>query len=163
MLLLILAQLDINIENISTAQIDDFLQQLETAFWQFPPFFIEDDLEKILAKAQKKHISLSIFSNTGLIRGRILRQFFKEKGLSKYFDFQLYSDELYLSKPTILAFETIFAYVLRLKNIEKQNIAHVGDNLVADVKGANDFGFKALHYEYKLLKMNDLLEKNDVF
>ena len=163
MLLLMLVQLGVDISLITTGQIDDFFKQFELAFWTYPPYFIDDDLEEIFKKAKENKVSLNIFSNTGLIHGRLLRRFFKEKGFSKYFDFQLYSDELDASKPSDLAFDTIFTYVLRLKKIEKTNVCHIGDNLVADVKGAKDFGFFALHYDYKLLKMNDLLNKNGIF
>ena len=163
MLLLMLAQLNVDISLINTRQIDDFFRKLESAFWRYQPFFIDDDLEEIFIKAKENNISLSIFSNTGLIRGHILSYFFENRGLSEYFDFELYSDELDISKPSILAFETILKRVLRLKKVEKINVCHIGDNLVADVEGATNFGFSALHYDCKLLKMNDLLEKNGIF
>jgi putative hydrolase of the HAD superfamily len=62
-------------------------------------------------------------------------------GIDSYFSFKLFSDEIGYSKPNPLAYKTMYQNVLSLKpTIEKHQILHVGDNPIADLQGAENFG-----------------------
>ena len=64
--------------------------------------------------------------------------------ISNFFKFQLYSDELNLSKPNSLFFDYVYLNTNKFcSNIEKKSIIHVGDNPVADIQGADSYGFKS--------------------
>jgi putative hydrolase of the HAD superfamily len=60
--------------------------------------------------------------------------------LEEYFDFQIYSDECGFSKPNKKIFDLIHK---EMPNMDKTQILHVGDNEIADYKGAIEYGFKA--------------------
>ena len=61
-------------------------------------------------------------------------------GIDKYLSFQLYSDEMGYSKPNIKVYEQLFSEVSKLKPITKGEILHIGDNPIADLWGATNFG-----------------------
>ena len=58
-------------------------------------------------------------------------------GLTKYFDHQLYADEIKFSKPS----KEIFSWLYRMLNLEPQRIVHIGDNKIEDYEGALNSGF----------------------
>lgn len=98
--------------------------------------------------------STSILSNTGFIRGKILRRMLKQLNLDRYFDFQLYSDEVGMSKPNPEFFKLMLNQIATIRNTENiclDQIIHIGDNQNADIKGANAVGIQSL-----LINSNDL-------
>ncbi|GLU52616.1 hypothetical protein Dfri01_20770 [Dyadobacter frigoris] len=67
--------------------------------------------------------------------------------MEEFFDFQLYSDETGMSKPNRRLFELmvekIYKYA-KVKNIDLNEIIHIGDNLKADIEGARSIGIRSL-------------------
>jgi putative hydrolase of the HAD superfamily len=101
-------------------------------------------LEQLRADSRR---SISILSNTGFIRGEVLRRVLDELGLSRYFNFQLYSDEAGMSKPNEHFFRLMIDTVLSNRGSEgvtADHIIHVGDNPNADVAGATAAGISAM-------------------
>jgi putative hydrolase of the HAD superfamily len=66
-------------------------------------------------------------------------------GISQYFDFQIYSDELGLSKPNIKIYHHLIDNIktIRNDNILMDEIIHIGDNYTADILGAKTAGIKS--------------------
>jgi putative hydrolase of the HAD superfamily len=163
MLLLILAQLDVPLANVSKAQLQDFEQQAALLFWEHPPQLIDHGLPEILSNIVAKGVTISTLSNTGFISGAMLRQYFEQQKLGTYFAFQCYSDEHDCSKPSSIFYEVAYRNVLKIKDIEKENILHIGDNPVADVKGATDFGFSAALSQPEAGNIKKIVQTHGVF
>lgn len=73
----------------------------------------------------------------------------EEYGFDEYFSFQVYSDEVGLSKPNLKIFELIHDYVNEQKSLHPKQILHIGDNIIADYNGARSYGFSALLLNYE--------------
>jgi putative hydrolase of the HAD superfamily len=94
----------------------------------------------------KESSTVSLLSNTGFIRGRTLRKVLKALELDQYLDFQLYSDEVRLSKPNKAFFQLMLDQIDRQQHVglELDEIVHVGDNPIADIHGANQAGIHSV-------------------
>lgn len=90
--------------------------------------------------------SISLLSNTGFIKGETLRKILHEIELDVYLDFQLYSDEVRLSKPNLAFFRLMLDTIDRSLHpeLELHEVIHIGDNLRADVQGAQAAGIHSL-------------------
>jgi len=86
---------------------------------------------------------MSIMSNTGFIKGRLLRALLDHLKIGSYFSFQLYSDEICCSKPSSEAFNRVHKEASVKRPLEKNNILHIGDNPYADVAGAENAGMQS--------------------
>ena len=66
--------------------------------------------------------------------------------LSPFFDFQIYSDEIGISKPNKSIFQLMIDSVntIHKKYIPLQKIVHIGDNIKADIIGASKLGLSTL-------------------
>jgi len=65
----------------------------------------------------------------------------------RFFDFQLYSDETGMSKPNEKMFRLMLENVATVRNdtaIPLSNIIHIGDNVKADINGAQVTGIRTL-------------------
>jgi putative hydrolase of the HAD superfamily len=163
MFLIILADLGVALENVSADQLNDYEEQMLQLFWAYPPQFIEENFPVIAEKLVQKDITLSILSNTGFIRGKTLRQLFKYYKVEPYFAFQCYSDEEYCSKPSADFFQIVYRNLLAIKNIEKKNVLHIGDNPIADVKGANNFGFVSALFQKETNNIEKIIQQYGIF
>jgi putative hydrolase of the HAD superfamily len=163
MLLIILADLGVEIEKLNHSILDHYEEKFVDLFWQYPPILIEPNFHAIAEKLANKNISLSILSNTGFIKGKILRELFAYRKIDQFFAFQCYSDEVGLSKPSPLFYEYAFHNILIHKSLDKKQVLHVGDNPVADVNGADHFGFHSALYERKKISLEKLLIENGIF
>ena len=114
-------------------------------FEHLPTVYSDDTIATLTEIKSKENTSLSILSNTGFIPSTILHQALKCLDLNAFFDFQLYSDEYNLSKPNIDFFKMMHQKVnnLRKSEIDKTQIIHVGDNPIADIKGAKEYGIQS--------------------
>lgn len=103
--------------------------------------------------------TINILSNTGFIKGKTLRKVIKELALEDLIDFQLYSDEVRLSKPNPAFFELMLNTIDRDRHpeIALQEIIHVGDNPNADVLGAKQVGIQSLLINSNQLSISHLL------
>ena len=87
-------------------------------------------------------IALGIISNTGRTPGVILRRVLERHDLLRHFTAVSYSDEVGYRKPDA----EIFRRTLAELGIGAGEAAHVGDNPVADVQGAQGVGMRGVHY-----------------
>lgn len=140
--MLILRSLQVDIRQVDEQKLNDFYQKSERLFMEYRPVIIFDNLHAFFEEIKNQDKTISILSNTGFIKGKTMRKFLMEENLDSYIDFHIYSDEINCSKPNPLAFLEV-KNKIRNKNIEISKVVHIGDNPIADYKGAKDFGFSA--------------------
>jgi putative hydrolase of the HAD superfamily len=124
-----------------------------------PVLYDERSLDVLHHLTSNEGSTLNILSNTGFIKGITLRNILTELKLSSFFDFQLYSDEVRLSKPNINFFQLMLDSIDRSKHpqISLNEIIHIGDNPVADVRGAQAIGIDNLLINSNHLTITNLL------
>jgi len=103
---------------------------------------------------------MNLLSNTGFIKGSTLKTVLKSLELDVFFDFQIYSDEVKMSKPN----KEIFSLMLERacsehndKIITAGDVLHIGDNELADVMGAKSVGVSALLINSNGISISNLL------
>lgn len=110
----------------------------------FMPVIYDTSIVETLSILRERGATISLLSNTAFIKGQTLKKILKRIGLAEYFRFQLYSDETGFSKPSPKMFELLYQHVLQVKQyMGKNEIIHVGDNSVADIDGAVNFGIQS--------------------
>jgi putative hydrolase of the HAD superfamily len=135
----------LNIKDIDTGKL---YKDMETLLFNYLPVPYSPVTIEVLDHLKKKRGgTFSLLSNTGFIKGLTLKKVLTELKIDQYFDFQLYSDEAGMSKPNPAFFELMLQNIKRVnhpKQINLNNIIHVGDNPVTDVEGANAAGIKSM-------------------
>ncbi|WP_312078307.1 HAD-IA family hydrolase [Chryseobacterium sp.] len=147
--LLILNALEIDLKSIQKNELVEFYQKSEDLFLEYKPVIIFENLHDFFDEIKNQGKTINILSNTGFIKGKTMRKFLANENLEQYIDFHLYSDELNCSKPNPLIFQQVKNQIAN-KEIKMEKILHIGDNPIADYKGARDFGFSAFLLKHKL-------------
>ncbi len=106
----------------------------------FPPDLHPGAAEAVTGLAERG-IALGIVSNTGRTPGVILRRILERYDLLRHFSVLSYSDEVGYRKPD----PEIFRRTLAGLGAEARHAAHVGDNPIADVTGAQGAGMRGVH------------------
>lgn len=140
--LLILGSLNIDLKLINKEELNDFYLKSEELFLQYKPVVIFENLHQFFDEIKNQGKTINVLSNTGFIKGKTMRKFLINENLDQYIDFHIYSDELNISKPNPLIFQEVKNNV-KNQNLPMDQILHIGDNPIADYKGAKDFGFNA--------------------
>jgi len=130
---------DLNLE-----QLDIDMEEL--LFEHMPLLYCENCLPVLSEIKNNDLSSTNILSNTGFIKGVILRKVLHHLQIDQYIDFHLYSDEVRLSKPNPKFFKLMLSTIDKKKHPELllNDIIHVGDNPYADIRGANAMGIKSM-------------------
>jgi putative hydrolase of the HAD superfamily len=103
---------------------------------------LEPGAEVAVSELASRGVALGIISNTGRTPGVILRRVLERHDLLRHFTAVSYSDEVGYRKPDA----EIFRRTLAQLGVEAGETAHVGDNPVADVQGAQGVGMRGVHY-----------------
>ena len=140
--LLILNSLNVDIKQLNQENLNEFYQKSEDLFLEYKPVVIFDELHNFFDKIKNQGKTINILSNTGFIKGKTMRKFLMNENLDQYIDFHIYSDEIKCSKPNPLVFQEVKNQI-RNQELQMEQILHIGDNPIADYKGAKDFGFSA--------------------
>lgn len=140
--LLILNSLEVDIKQLNRDKLDEFYQKSEDLFLEYKPVVIFENLHQFFNEIKNQGKTINILSNTGFIKGKTMRKFLINENLDQYIDFHIYSDELKISKPNPLVFQEVKDKV-KNRDLPMNQILHIGDNPIADYKGAMDFGFNA--------------------
>lgn len=141
-LVLLMAQrLGADLNQLTSERLVRVQQDFSDLFHQYPPRLTDEDLPRVLTTLRSRGHTFSLLSNTGLIQGASLRQYWEELGLGGVFAFQLYSDEVGLSKPNPAFYELLYQQARALGEYHNNplyaaQIVHIGDNPVADEAGA---------------------------
>ncbi|MDQ0780289.1 HAD family hydrolase [Chryseobacterium sp. W4I1] len=140
--LMILGSLDVDIRQINNEKLEGFYLKSEELFLEYKPVVIFENIKEFFDHIKNQGKTVNVLSNTGFIKGRTMRKFLIQEELDQYIDFHIYSDEINISKPNPLIFQEV-KNNLKDQDLPMHRILHVGDNPVADYKGAKDFGFSA--------------------
>ncbi|WP_133575070.1 HAD family hydrolase [Pedobacter metabolipauper] len=139
------------INDFSTAfqdiDIDGLYDEMEVLLLKHMPVVYCSDSIHVLYKLKESGLSTtSLLSNTGFIKGKTLRKILNHLELDVLLDFQLYSDEVRMSKPNLKFFQMMLDQIDKTKHadLNLSEIIHIGDNPFADVKGAEAIGIKSL-------------------
>ena len=140
--------------------IERLYAEMEILLLENKPLVYCGDSLGVLYKLKESGLSTtSLLSNTGFIKGVTLRKILAELRLEELLDFQLYSDEVRMSKPNAQFFKLMLDTIDRNKHIELElsEIIHIGDNPHADIKGAEALGIKSLLINSNHLSIKELL------
>lgn len=148
MYLLILGSLDVDVKQLDKEKLNQFYAKSEELFLEYKPVVIFENIHQFFDEIKNQGKTINILSNTGFIKGRTMKKFLIEENLDQYIDFHIYSDEINCSKPNPLVFQEV-RNNMKNQDLPMHQILHVGDNPIADYKGAKDFGFSAHLLKYQ--------------
>lgn len=140
---LILNALNLDINKISTDKLELFYKETELLFLKYKPELLYKNIPALFDEITKQGKTINLLSNTAFIKGKTLRKILSHYELENHFNFQIYSDEVGISKPNSQIFQLVFDQANEIKKTTKKEILHIGDNIVADYNGALNFGFDA--------------------
>lgn len=140
--LMILSALNVDVRQLDKNKLETFYLKTEELFLEYKPVIIFKNIKEFLDQIKNQGKTVNILSNTGFIKGKTMRKFLIQEELDQYIDFHIYSDEINISKPNPLIFQEV-KNNLKDQELPMHRILHIGDNPVADYKGAKDFGFSA--------------------
>lgn len=114
--------------------------QFEADYVRFSPnkTNLFEGSEKVLAYLQKKY-SLHIISN-GFKETTLIKM--DRCNLNPYFTNVIISEDVGVNKPD----KAIFEYALQKAGAKKENSIMIGDSIEADIRGAQDYGIKAIFF-----------------
>ncbi len=139
---LILSALNVNLDTVDSEKLSCFYTESENLFMTYKPTLLYADTAKLFKEITSQEKTINILSNTAFIKGKTLRKLLAYYDLETSFLFQIYSDEVGFSKPNQKIFQLVYDQ-LSQQNIQKNEVLHIGDNEIADYKGALHFGFDA--------------------
>ncbi|TKC09302.1 HAD family hydrolase [Pedobacter frigoris] len=152
------------INNYSTAfqdiDIEGLYNEMEKLVFNYMPVvYCSNSLNVLHQLKASGRSTISLLSNTGFIRGKTLKKVLNHLELDGLMDFQLYSDEVRMSKPNLQFFQLMLDKIDKEKHVELglHEIIHVGDNPFADVKGAESIGIKSLLINSNHITISELL------
>ncbi len=144
----------------SDVDVEQLYQDMEeTLLNHLPELYCSNSLNVLKKIKESGASTISLLSNTGFIKGKTLRKILSHLGIAELLDFQLYSDEVRMSKPNPQFFQLMLDSIDRKKHreIELYEIIHVGDNVEADHRGAEKLGIKTLVINSNHLTINQLI------
>jgi len=140
--LLILSSMNVDVKQIDKENLEGFYLKSEELFLEYRPVVIFENVRSFFDEIKNQGKTINILSNTGFIKGTTMRKFLIGENLDQYIDFHIYSDEINCSKPNPLIFQEVKNKITD-QELPLHRILHIGDNPIADYKGAKDFGFSA--------------------
>ncbi len=107
---------------------------------QTPP--LAEGVPEMLSTLKADGWKIGLISNTGKTPGWTFRELFKRWDILRYFDELTFSDEVQAYKPN----QKIFRDAENQLNLQSSELVHVGDMISADVCGALEAGWQAIHF-----------------
>ena len=148
MYLMVISQISDNKLDLHALDLDKLLSDMDDLLFCHPPVLFCSETVRVLDHLKEKAgATLNILSNTAFIKGEALRRVLAQLGIHQYFDFQIYSDEVELSKPDSGLFNLLLTSARNTnkeKDIHLTDIMHVGDNPVTDIAGARAAGMNSM-------------------
>jgi putative hydrolase of the HAD superfamily len=125
---------------------EETLSALEHAYAhaavEIPPRAV-DGAQELLPELQSRGYRVGLISNTGRTPGYALRRVLDQLGLGRSIDAMVFSNEHGACKPQA----SIFEELRKGLQVDYREIVFVGDNLYADVHGAQRCGMRAIHFD----------------
>jgi putative hydrolase of the HAD superfamily len=103
---------------------------------------VVDGAHEALRDVRARDLAVGLISNTGRTPGSTLRDVLSRLGLGSSIDAMVFSDEHGECKPR----RSIFERLREALGADYDEIVFVGDNLYADVHGAQQCGMRAIHF-----------------
>jgi putative hydrolase of the HAD superfamily len=139
MYLMVIYLLNDSSDLFSDINLEWLYQEMENLVFNFLPIIYSDETPGIIERIkQTQKSTIGILSNTAFIKGQTLRKVLENLQIAQYFDFQLYSDEVGLSKPNQSFFDVMIQTATAKHaetSIKLNEIIHIGDNPKADIEG----------------------------
>ena len=161
MYLMVISAMNDYIFPLQDVDIVKLYHDMEALVLQYVPVIYSVDTTEVLhCIKEKSNAGFSLLSNTGFIKGITLRKVLEQLKISYYFDFQLYSDEEGMSKPNVNFFKLLITEAAAIRGDTITNlkeIIHIGDNLKADIGGAEQAGISSLLINSNHLTISNLL------
>ncbi|AMR33650.1 dehalogenase [Mucilaginibacter sp. PAMC 26640] len=134
--------------DLEGVDLDHLAAQMENLLFLHPPIpYSTVTISTLHHLKQNSGATFSLLSNTGYITGKTLRKVLALYRLDDFFDFQLYSDEVNMSKPNKAFFNAMLNHVDICnpgKSVPLTGIMHIGDNPKNDIKPASDIGINSM-------------------
>ncbi|WP_431292051.1 HAD family hydrolase [Pedobacter sp. P26] len=148
---------DFDFSDVDLKVLDHDMEQI--VFNNMPNLYCGDCLDVLAKIKESGKSSTNILSNTGFIKGKTLKKVIEHLGIGQFIDFQLYSDEVRMSKPSRGFFQLMLDRIDRTKHPELllTDVIHVGDNPHADVRGAEAMGINSMLINSNNLSISNLL------
>jgi putative hydrolase of the HAD superfamily len=105
-----------------------------------PP--LANGVSEMLSTLKADGWKIGLISNTGKTPGWTFRSLFQRWGILQYFDDLTFSDEVEAYKPN----PKIFRVAESQLQLQPSELVHVGDMISADVCGALEAGWQAIHF-----------------
>jgi HAD superfamily hydrolase (TIGR01509 family) len=93
-----------------------------------------------LAELHESGVRLAVISDTAFSPGAVLRELMEERGIARFFDVFIFSDETGVAKPHPAAFRR----ALEPLAVEPARACHIGDIERTDIRGARGVGMRAI-------------------
>lgn len=139
--------------------VEAIYSEVDSIFFNYLPVVCTKECFTVLNTLKEEGATLNILSNTGFIKGISVRKALKIIGLEDFFAFQIYSDEVGLSKPNRRIFEHLIAALWKRtrSKISLKEIVHIGDNPLADITGAKSVGLDSVLINSNNISITTLL------
>jgi len=106
------------------------------------PPSLGEGVPEMLATLKQEGWKIGLISNTGKSPGWTFRHLFDKWDILKYFEECTFSDEVQAYKPNLKIFRVAESQL----KLQPSELVHVGDMISADVCGAIDAGWQAIHF-----------------
>lgn len=134
--------------SISQTKLNEFTFKMDQLFQHNIPT-ISQELVEVLKLVKARGVQLGVLSNTNFTRGALLRGVVLDPAFGDdFFAVTMFSDEWKMAKPSGVFYRHMISGARRARapTIPLLNqIIHIGDNLITDVKGAQNVGIEGLH------------------
>ena len=137
-----LEALELDVASFDEAALAELEHAYANAAVEIPPRLI-DGAPEVLAELKARGLRVGLISNTGRTPGYALRTILDSLGLGASIDVMLFSNEHGQCKPEA----SIFEELRRGLDVGYDELMFVGDNLYADVHGAQRLGMRAVHFD----------------
>ena len=135
MYLMVIDLLNNQLYPLSRVDLDSLIDEIDSMLLSHVPLLSSPQIPELLSQLKEPgHISMSIVSNTGFIRGKTLKSVLKRLDIDGFFDFQLYSDETGASASHPRLCELIQEHIsqfTKARPIDSVQIIHISDNPAA--------------------------------
>jgi putative hydrolase of the HAD superfamily len=127
---------------------NQLMEKSEELFLLNYPLQITSYCWDVLRIGLAEGLRFSITSNTAFIRGKVIKQFLENEGLSDLFSFFLFSDEVGVGKPQPEIFDALYEKSSSFgTQLKLSQVLHIGDDQICDLEGAQKFGLHAILYK----------------
>ncbi|HEX9907220.1 MAG TPA: HAD family hydrolase [Thermoplasmata archaeon] len=119
--------------------LEEIVNAYSEAILDSPPRLLPGVIQA-LDDVKSKGFKIGLICNTGRTPGRMLRVVMTNLGILKYFDSTIFSNEIFVRKPSVPAFRT----ALDTLKVPAKQAVHVGDHPENDILGARRAGMRAI-------------------